>query len=377
MEKKNERYKVLFVIPSLEAGGAQKVLSVLLNNLSAEKFDITLCVLTATGEFYDSIPQAIAKVNLKLSRVRFAGFKIFKLIKRLNPQLVFVFDVNNLNLVVGLLSFFLPRKIKYITREAVILSSFFEHYRFKWLREILYQLTFRRFDAIVCQSYHMKDDLIKNFRVKHDSISVINNPIDTKFLKKLAVTNKRLLPVNVFNLIAVGRIVYVKGYDLLIQALALVKEERIHLTILGEKTPENPGYRESILRIIEEKNLSEKVSFLGFIDNPHEYVKQSDLLVIASRTEAFSNVAIEANAVGIPVLAFNSPGGMAEIITENTNGWLVENKNVSALAASIDRATSVNFDRTAIAKAAEEKYDVSKIIPAYERVILLTLEGTA
>src|SRR3974377_357848 len=118
----DNKTKLLFIIPSLETGGSQKVLSILLNYISKDKFDTTVCVLTETGAFYDCIPDSVKKVHLHTKRVRFSVPKIYSFIKQSKPDVVFVFDVNNLSLIVGLVSFFLPSKIKYITRESTIVS---------------------------------------------------------------------------------------------------------------------------------------------------------------------------------------------------------------------------------------------------------------
>ena len=127
------RKRLLFIVPSLVAGGAQKVLTILLRNLPATKFDITLCVLTDTGVFYDRVPDTVTKINLGISRVRFAAPAVYRLIRNNRPDLVFVFDVNHLNLIVGLASFFLPKRIKFVTREAVVLSFFLNNYPFSRL----------------------------------------------------------------------------------------------------------------------------------------------------------------------------------------------------------------------------------------------------
>ncbi|MBT1704574.1 glycosyltransferase [Chryseosolibacter indicus] len=364
------RTKVLFIIPALDAGGAQKVLSILLQKISKDIFDCTLCVLTSQGEFYNDVPQEVTKIYLNTSRVRYAAFKLYRFIKKLNPELVFVFDVNNMNLVIALLSFFLPAHIKFITREAVILSSFLDNYPLVGIRKFLYKLAFKRFDTIISQSNYMRQDLVVNFSVNPEKIVVINNPISIKDLSEAAMTDERLLPENVINLIAVGRIVYIKGYDLLIEALAKVTLSNFHLTILGEQTTENPGYRDYVLNLVSKYGLTEKVTFLGFTNNPYKYIKQSDLMLITSRTEAFSNAAIEANALGIPILAFDSPGGMHEIIEENRNGWLVENGNIERLAKAITAVASLPVNKPAIIAKSVDKYDFEKIIPSYEKVML-------
>jgi glycosyltransferase involved in cell wall biosynthesis len=367
--------KLLFLIPSLEAGGAQKVLSILLNYVSKEIFDITLCVLTETGVFYDAVPDSVKKVNLRISRVRYSGPKIYRFIKATAPDVVFVFDVNNLSLIVGLLSFILPRRIKYITREVVVLSEFIKTYSFlKTTRRRLYSLIFRRFHVIVAQSNYMRYDLVNEFSVPKSKTVVINNPVEAEKIIKSAKSNEPLFSKIKINLVAVGRIVYVKGYDLLIESLSLVKNPSIHLTIIGEKTPENPGYCDYVLDKIKKHDLLDKVTLLGFQINPHKYIKQSDFMIISSRAEGFPNVALESNVLGVPVLAFNCPGGVSEIIEEGFNGWLVENGDIQALAQAIDRVAGLRMDSSKISLFASKKYDVARIIPSYEKVILELLK---
>ena len=367
----DNKTKLLFIIPSLETGGSQKVLSILLNYISKDKFDTTVCVLTETGAFYDCIPDSVKKGHLHTKRVRFSAPKIYSFIKQSKPDVVFVFDVNNLSLIVGLVSFFLPSKIKYITRESTIVSVFINGYAYlKSIRRMLYRFTFKRYDLIVCQAEFMKNDLIKNFNVRPDKISVINNPLESDKLLQAAVSEDIHAKENTLNIVAVGRIVHVKGYDLMMKALSLVRTPHFHLTVLGDATPENPGYKEEVLNLVEKNNLKNKISFLGFDTNPYKYMRKSDLLIISSRYEGFPNVALEANIFGTPVLAFNSPGGVGEIITEGVNGWLVENGNVEQLAQAIDRISGLKINRTAISDRTKEKYDVSKIVPAYEQTIL-------
>lgn len=363
----SDKKKLLFLIPELDLGGSQKVLSILLRNISFQDFDIALCVLTREGVFYNTIPEEVVKINLGLTRVRYSAFRIYKTIRKRKPDLVFVFDVNHLNLLVALVSCFLPRSIKYVTRESVVLSTFLKNYPLvERILKRLYVRSFKRFDSIICQSQYMREDLISQFFVSEASITIINNPIE---VDKLPMNDGTMPDRDLFQLVAVGRIVYVKGFDLLIQALGLLKDKNIHLTIIGEKTPENPGYKESIMNLVEKLNLHQKISFSGFVINPHNDIVKKDLLVISSRTEAFSNVAIEANALGVPVVAFNSPGGMREIIEEGVNGWLVENGDVELLAKAIDKAMTIKLNRAEIARVTKEKYGISRIMPLYTQAI--------
>lgn len=365
--------KILFIIPSLEIGGSERVLTTLLQNISPGKFNSSLCVLKGPGDFFEQVPSHVEKVNLKVSRVRFAFFSLYRYIRKCNPDFVFVFDVNNISLVVAALTFFLPSRIKYLTRESAVLSTFINNYQsMKRLRSIAYILAFKRFEKIICQSFYMQLDLVANYNVKPEKVIVINNPIDVDRIRLLSLESD-LINTDYLSILVIGRIVRDKGYDLLIEALSKVKIKDYKVIILGDETPENPGYYEQIIDLINRKGINEKIIFHGFEKNPYKYIRQSDVLVVSSRSEAFSNVAIESNSLGLPVIAFNCPGGMSEIIIDNFNGWLVEDGNTEQLANKIEGFSKEKFSSQDIIKYTIDKYHLKRIIPLYENEILTLL----
>src|SRR3981081_1323349 len=113
--------KLLFIIPSLEGGGSEKVLSIILKYISSDRFNITLAVVCRPGIYYKEIPATVKKINLNVSRNRHSLRKVHCLIKSETPDLVITFNVNHIYIIVFIASFFLNSKIKYVARESTIL----------------------------------------------------------------------------------------------------------------------------------------------------------------------------------------------------------------------------------------------------------------
>jgi glycosyltransferase involved in cell wall biosynthesis len=109
--------------------------------------------------------------------------------------------------------------------------------------------------------------------------------------------------------VAAGRLAAEKGFDLLIEAIALLSDPRIHLTILGEGP-----LRGELEALARERGVSERVRFAGFQANPYVFFAKASALVMSSRFEPFPNVVLEALACGTPVIATPAPGGILEIL---------------------------------------------------------------
>jgi len=209
----------------------------------------------------------------------------------------------------------------------------------------------------------MQEDLVGNFGCHINKLAVINNPVDVETINGQAQKGERVFTNGVFNILAAGKLKYQKGFDLLIQSMSHIRRNNWHLTILGE------GVEEKKLKQRAKKlNLSSKVTFAGFVDNPYKYMAQADLFVLSSRFEGFPNVVLEAMACGKPVVAFDCPGGISEIIKDGINGWKVEPGNITAFASTVERALSARWDEDLIKKGVETKCGVEKIVAEYEKI---------
>lgn len=137
----------------------------------------------------------------------------------------------------------------------------------------------------------------------------------------------------------VGNIRCVKGHDLFIRAAASIAVQfpAVRFNIVGDVLEQD--YFIELQHLIHDLNLSDRLHFTGGVTNLREHLKDSDIFVLPSRSEGFSNAIIEAMASSLPVVATNV-GGNAEAVTEGVNGFLVPPEDPAALAACISRLLS-------------------------------------
>ncbi len=362
--------KILFMIPSLRAGGAERVIVNLIKHLDRTKFILILAVVNMQAAvFAEEIPEDIQLIDLACPRVRYAAFKIIPLLWRLKPQVVFS-TLGHLNLMLAMLKPLLPKNSRYLCRETTILSQSLETHPCPGFWRWAHRFFYGRFDTIVCQSGYMQEDLIANFGLSPAKTIVINNPVDSERILHLAAAQNSVelfgaetksAGTGIINLVAVGRLVEVKGFDLLITALALVGNRAMHLTLLGEGP-----LKQKLQALTVQLGLEEQVRFAGFKKNPYTYIANADAYVLSSHYEGFPNVVLEALACGTPVIATPAVGGAKEILKDLEGCVLAKNISAEALAATL---THFNFGKR-LSTQAVAPYAMKRIVHFYEQLLL-------
>src|SRR5258707_4018592 len=274
------RKKVLFLIPSLEGGGAERVFSMLLRHLDRTRFEPHLAILQAGGTYLRDIPSDVAVHDLKVSRVRYALPSIVRLVWKIRPQTL-LSTLQHLNLALILAKPLLPRGTKLLVREAAIVSTVLREERahpqfWAWLYRHLYG----RADAVICLSDSMVDDLVVNFGLPREQLVRIYNPVDIGRVRQLADVGENPYSSPGPHLVAAGRLTRQKGLDILLDALPAVLQRfpSAQLAILGEG-PLQAELTEQAQRL----GLNGRVHFLGFQQNPWLYFKHADVFVLPSR----------------------------------------------------------------------------------------------
>lgn len=350
MKKKS----ILFILPDLHAGGAERVVTTIANHLPREKFIPIILLLRKEGPYLEILEKDIEIIDLQIQRIRHALFPIFSELRKRKPDIVFS-GFGEVNAYLSLFIKLLP-KIKFIARETNVVS---QHVTRKEIR-FFYQF-YNNYDQIICQSEDMKDDLLLNFSIAPNKISKINNPVDFQFIKKNLTSSTK--PPCFFegfkNVVAIGNLSYRKGFDRLLKVFSFLKKEKILLHILGE------GRDHEMLQQMQKDLELKNVIFHGVQKNPYSFLQFADLFVLSSHYEGFPNVLLEAGACGCYALVNNCQGGINEIIQQYINGEVSEIINHEDFAKKIKEILLKNHDKEAIIQSIQSRFSKEMILKKY------------
>jgi len=311
--------KIMFVIHSLKnIAGAETVFVNLANHFSRLfHHDISVVLLKA-----ESISFSLEK-NIKIYKLEKSNSPITqiinlrKTIRMERPDVVIGF-VASTNILVSFSG--------WLERVPIILSEHTNYHKALTssrgnLKGLLWKI-FRRFTyPLASKVFILTEEDKKNYRYLED-VKVIPNPLllSNNYLEK----REKII-------LGVGRLHSIKGFDMLIEAFALLSNKTWKLWIAGEG--EEREYLESL---VNHYQLQDSVIFLGFVKDMESIYKQASIYILSSRSEGFPGGLCEAMGYGCSSIAFNCPTGPKEIITNGENGILIEANNIEKLAQKID-----------------------------------------
>lgn len=237
----------------------------------------------------------------------------------------------------------------------------------KWLLPMLMRKTYRFADRVIANSQVAAADLISQFRVPAQKLTVIYNPLDLELIQRLnreRIDSAWLRQNSAPLILGVGNLAVLKDFPTLIRAFSVVRSKReCRLAILGE----GPDRRE-LENLVAELGLQQDVHFPGFIDNPFAWMRFAEVLVCSSLTEGCPNVLMQALACGTAVVSTDCVGGCSEILEGGLWGGLVPIGDAQAMAASIlailDGAERVDV------KTRAADFAIGKIACAYLRQMI-------
>ena len=283
------------------------------------------------------------------------------MVKNFKPDIIFS-TANHLNLYLAIFRNQFDAKIKFIAREASIVSITTQKTKMSALYDLLVKKYYKRYHLIICQSVYMQQDLVKYYHIAANKTSVIYNA--TQEILNKPVQEKKQTTERVYKFITIARLSKEKGIERLIHAVGLLSVP-FQYFITGEGNK-----RHELQQLINELHLQQKIILLGESTEPFTGMEDADLFLMGSYYEGFPNVLLEAGVHGIPVVAFNVPGGIAEIITEGENGLLVEDNDIIAFAANIKKALVTNFNNAKIIETTKNRFSVNMMIRAIENLFL-------
>ncbi len=382
--------KVLFVVDEKRMGGVSILLRDILRFINIKKYDIDIMVLHNNGDYLDDLDK---RVNLIYGTPFFetVDYSLKEVLKSKNIKLIF----KKLYLIFLMKTKLIGKKIvkerkKCLTKKydveiafkdgfTAIFTSYGDSKRkYHWLHtdysmydstanyRTLFQEIFKNFDKIIAISNGVLKEFTKIYNVSNTE--VIYNLIDEEKIIKDSQKEKINFSKDKLNLISVGRIHPMKGYDRLIEVLHKLDMDNYLDKVVVRLIGSGPD-DELIKELIAKYNLQDKVLFLGKKRNPYPYVKNSDCFLMTSRYEPFGLVILEALILKVPVLAckvlsineiMNEKFG---IIVENSfeglyNGILGIIENEKVLKKCHDNLKDFSYNINDIVKKIENLLDV-------------------
>jgi len=336
--------RILFLAPSLEIGGAERVLVNLLKRIDLERYDISLCLFSHSGIYFNEIPPRIKVFSIFkfhfLSRVlmflyRTYGFsKPIKIATRLAIKDKYNWGITFSDGTLADVMLFANEnfnKTASWVHSCYISQGSLRNVYTSQKRKELIQRRYSNINEIVCVSRTSLKEFEELFGFP-EKLSLIYNVFDSQaILKKSEEIKDIKFDSDAINIIAVGRLVDVKEYSKLIAATKILLDNgrQIKVRILGDGK-----MRKQLENEILCYHLENHVELFGFVSNPYPYLKNSDILAVTSSSEALPTILIEAMTLGIPVMSTRCSGGVE--ISDNGEYALLSDHSVEDIAANLD-----------------------------------------
>ena len=317
--------KIIFFIPNLKHGGAEKVLVNLVNNLDKSKYEVTLFSIFDEGmnkEFLNK--EVIYKYKFKkIFRANTYFFNLFSpaflyrwFIKEHYDVAISYLEGPTTRIVSGCNN---PhtKKLAWVHIE---LNEKHKYIGFRNIKEA--RENYAKFNYIIGVSKKVIENF-KNLVSENLPLKVLYNTNETELIKELGKEPiETHFDDSYINIISVAKVTRTKGFDRLIEVHKKLTDEghKLKIYILGI------GEDMSLLKKrVKELNISDTFLFLGFDKNPYKYISKADLYVCSSRREGFSTAVTEALVLGIPVVSTNVSGADELLGEHNEYGIVTEN----------------------------------------------------
>lgn len=382
--------KILFVLPDLQGGGAERTAINLLSGIDDNKYKCRIMALRSEGVHLQTAidagwllpgpqePKYMRKWKLEDPlRILFSAWQIRKVAVQFKPDIILTF-MSDTSIPMYLSraraatdAFWVAREGNHTPRtiQETIDSKFL-----RIIANLMVGISLRSCDRLLCISNGMIETFSEAYQVSKEKIAVIYNPIDLEKLinsESQSTENfsdglKRSLVDQRPMILAVGRLSYQKGFDVLIRSFAkTLANKNFQLTILGEGE-----LREELENLVLELKLTDCVHMPGYHESPAIWMTKAHCFVLSSRWEGFGHVVAEAMTVGTPVISTRCQFGPEEILENGLSGKLISEENQVELEAALmemtDKDQSIVQQRVVRARQRAKDFSMEKIIAQYE-----------
>ena len=333
----NERLALF--LPTLDDGGAERVMLQLAASFSARGRAVDLVVAVAGGPLDGQVPAGPRVVNLDAPRTILALPGLIRYLRRERPRAL-LSTLEHANVLAVGAGAFAGTGVPIVLREANVLLPRAELGRQARLLRGLMRRAYRAADRIVAVSRSVATSLTAELGLDAGRIRTIYNPIVTAALYEKATASlddpwfaSGAPPV----VLGVGRLAPQKDFATLIRAFAHVRAGReARLVILGEGPERRP-----LEELARQLGVAADVKLPGYDHNPFRYMSRASVFALSSVYEGLPGALIQAMACGCRVISTDGPGGAREVLGNGGNGGngtigpLVPPRDSAALARGI------------------------------------------
>lgn len=305
--------RICFIIPSLQAGGMERVMSELIKVFALKKdYEVHLILYGIEREIFYMIPESV-KVhkpyfifnnNKRIWSTLKTLWFIRKRVNALKPKSILSFgEYWNSFVLIALIGLAFPIFVSDRCQPDKSLGKLHD-----FLRNFLY----KNAKGVIAQTYKAKDIYVNKY--KHKNIKVIGNPI-RDICSKEKVERENIV-------LTVGRLIETKHHNKLIEMFARINKPNWKLMIVGDNAQRQNNMLH-LQKLVKELGVEDRVFLEGKKSDVDSYYLKSKIFAFTSSSEGFPNVIGEAQSAGLPVIAFDCIAGPSDMIKDGYNGFLI------------------------------------------------------
>jgi glycosyltransferase involved in cell wall biosynthesis len=382
-----KRLPLIFIIPVLHYGGAERVLHEIVINLDRKRFEQHVVFFVKGDSVFRFRPDVSLHFLSPRSKQWAAGsffsksirncktiFRLHKLLKCFPQNAIlipFFARPTTAYTILARPSIKRPVIASLHTTESIYLKFNIRNRLRCWFESKFLEFACKRSNEIVAVSEGVREDLIRKYHISPEKILVIQNPLDLDMIKKRAAAPtpfSHLFDEEKTTFVHIGRLSFEKNHRLLIEASAILRRRYENFQVLVAGTGDQ---EKNIRRWIEEAELTDKIFLLGTVHNPYALMAGARALLLTSLYDSSPMVLKEAMASGTAVISVDCPHGPSEILEQGRLGILVPENDPTALAHAMFDIAHDDARRESLIQKGRMRsidYDVKQIIRAWEHL---------
>jgi glycosyltransferase involved in cell wall biosynthesis len=359
----------MHVIPSLDCGGAERILLNLLKEAPRLGQRTTVLCLEKPGTLASQATELGAKVlcaekpaGIRLDLIR----RLTSLMRSHRPDVVHTHEIGML--------FYAGRAARYAGVRGVVHTEHGKTYSGRIRKRILGWLAARHASRFFCVSGDVADEVVSSRIVPRKRVYVVTNGIDPAKFAAPAGNGSLRHELGILDsavvIGTVGRLTEVKRQDLLIDAFSQLRPDTrdLHLLLVGD------GPLLNHLRArARDRGVEKRVHFVGYRTQPERYLQLMTVFALTSRSEGMPLAVLESWAAGVPVVA-SRVGGLPEIVDHGRTGLLFESGDIPALVEALQTLIGEPCLSKQMGEAGRRevlgKYDIQRTADEYHRQYL-------